>query len=447
MSFQWNSVKIPITERIIDNANPGYIDLGGLTGNDSVCLMVSVVVAQYAGATNTTVMSVEQSYDDSVTWVALSNTVTITGAGTWVWKHDNAANGQLAPKVRLKIAPPAGDTVLLSKVLRSFLPSNTATPAMTTPGAGGVATEATLAAIEALLVAKFDTATSGLNTSIQATTTAVGTVNTSLNTQVDTKTSVLNTNIQATTTALNTQVDTKTSVLDTSIQATTTALNTQVDTKTSVLNTSIQATTTAITSLDKGAGITTAATLRNVPASDAPHLLAPRHEAVTTPLAGRLSDGVDFLTSLAVAAAQLTFATVTKALHVVSTVTGWDGTTHREIAVDTSGNLKTVPAAALTRVVANPPLKWDYGTSPLLANTWTQVIAATATKATLMDVFDSSGEPIEISFDAGVTVAFQFSPGGNSQVPYTIPAGSTVHIRSANAVSTVGTYFLLNLLT
>lgn len=418
MSYQWSSVKIPITDRIVDNANPGYFDLGGLTGNDSVSLMVSVVVAQYAGATNTTIMSVEQSFDDSLTWVALSNTVTITGAGTWVWRHDNAANGQLAPKVRLKILPPAGDTVLLSKLVRTFLPSNTATPSVTTPGAGGIATEATLAAIEALLIAKFDTATSGLNTSIQATTTAV-----------------------------NTQVDTKTSTLNTSIQATTTAVNTQVDTKTSALNTSIQATTTAITSLDKGAGLTTAATLRNVPASDAPHLLAPRHEAVGTPLATRLSDGVDFLTSLAIAAAQLTFATAAKALHVISTMTGWDGATHREIAVDTSGNLKTVPVSSVERTVANPPLKNDYGTSPLLANTWTQIIAATATRARLMDVFDSSGEPIEISFDAGVTVAFQFSPGGNSQVPYTIPAGSTVHIRSLNAVNTSGTYFLLNLLT
>jgi hypothetical protein len=387
MSYQFSDIRIPMVDRIATNANPGIYDLGGLSGTDAVTLIVSAVVSGYVGA-GPAVFSLQQSWDDGVTWVTLPNTVNITGAGTFVWKHDTASNGQLSPKVRAVITPPGADQLALSKLKKTFSPSNTITPSAVPAGSGGGASEATLL--------------------------------------------VVNANVQA---------------VNTSVQATTTALNTQVDTKTSVLNTSIQATTTAITSLDKGAGVTSATTLRNVPASDAPHLLAPRHEAVGTPLAFRLSDATDFLTSLAVAAAQLTFATVTKALHVVSTMTGWDGATHREIAVDTAGNVKTIQSSGLERVVANPPLKRDYGTSPLLANTWTQIIAATTLKATLMDVFDSSGEPIEISFDAGATVAFQFSPGGNSQVPYAIPQGSTVHIRSVNAVNTVGTYFLLNLLT
>lgn len=47
-------------------------------------------------------------------------------------------------------------------------------------------------------------------------------------------------------------------------------------------------------SYDTGAGVVTANTLRNTPASDSPHLLATRHEAAATPLSGRLSDGSAF---------------------------------------------------------------------------------------------------------------------------------------------------------
>jgi len=80
-------------------------------------------------------------------------------------------------------------------------------------------------------------------------------------------------------------------------------------------------------------GASTANTLRTV--------LATRHEAVGTPLSQRLSDGVDFISSIAIAAAQLTFGAITKAFHTVSINMGWDGTDHREISVDTSGNIQT----------------------------------------------------------------------------------------------------------
>ena len=85
------------------------------------------------------------------------------------------------------------------------------------------------------------------------------------------------------------------------------------------------------------AGAVDATTIRNTPASDSPHLLATRHEAVTTPLAGRLTDGTDFISSEALAAAQKTVATSTKGIATVGVTLGWDGVTHRELAVSTVG--------------------------------------------------------------------------------------------------------------
>jgi hydrogenase maturation factor len=371
-NFQWVDIKLPTqVSRIITDTHPAQIQVGGLSGTDSCSLIISLKVGGYVGV-GPAVMSVQQTWDDGSTWIALPNTVNVTGVGTFIWRHDNAANGGLSPQVRVVITPPVGESLVIDKLKRTFSPSNTIVPPSIS--GGGAASEVTLSAINTLLqnesmaVLAAQTAYASATNAVRATSIILGWDATNV-------------------------------------------------THKELL-------------VDATGGLT-----------------LPKYEVVTTPLANRLSDGVDFLTSLAIAAAQTAYATVTKALHTVSVITGWDGTNHREIAVDTSGNLKTIPVSSVERTVANPPLKRDYGASPLLANTWTQIIASTATRARLMDVFDSSGEPIEISFDSGVTVAFQFSPGGNSQIPYTIPAGSTVDIRSLNAVNTVGTYFLLNLLT
>lgn len=64
--------------------------------------------------------------------------------------------------------------------------------------------------------------------------------------------------------------------------------------------------------------------------------------SVTAPIFSTLTDGVNAITAVALAAAQFTVSTVVKMLHVVSITMGWDGTTHRELAVDTSGQLKIV---------------------------------------------------------------------------------------------------------
>lgn len=87
------------------------------------------------------------------------------------------------------------------------------------------------------------------------------------------------------------------------------------------------------TTVDTNTGAATANTLRSV--------LATRHEAAATPLSLRESDGTNFLSSIALAAAQLTSGALTAIKMGASVIMGWDGTTHRELAVTTGGAIRT----------------------------------------------------------------------------------------------------------
>ena len=60
----------------------------------------------------------------------------------------------------------------------------------------------------------------------------------------------------------------------------------------------------------------------------------------TAPLGVRETNGTDWLGTVATAAAQLTFGIVAAVKQAAAVVMGWDGTTHREIAVETDGNIK-----------------------------------------------------------------------------------------------------------
>ena len=87
------------------------------------------------------------------------------------------------------------------------------------------------------------------------------------------------------------------------------------------------------TTVDTNSGAAGASTLRSV--------LATRHEAAATPLSLRESDGTNFLSSIALAAAQLTSGALTAIKMGASVIMGWDGTTHRELAVTTGGAIRT----------------------------------------------------------------------------------------------------------
>jgi len=81
--------------------------------------------------------------------------------------------------------------------------------------------------------------------------------------------------------------------------------------------------------LSYNSGAEDANTLRNV--------LATRHENVATPLSTRLSDGTDFISSVALPASRLNIASATKLLEAAAVMMGWDGTNHREVLLSNSG--------------------------------------------------------------------------------------------------------------
>ena len=68
--------------------------------------------------------------------------------------------------------------------------------------------------------------------------------------------------------------------------------------------------------------------------------LATDQATQTAPLGVRETDGTDWLGAIATAAAQLTFGAVNKVRQAASLILGWDGTTHRELRVETTGALR-----------------------------------------------------------------------------------------------------------
>lgn len=142
---------------------------------------------------------------------------------------------------------------------------------------------------------------------------------------------------------------------------------------------------------DFGAGAVSAQTVRNTPASDSPHLLATRHEAAATPLSVRISDGSAFES-------------------VQKKDQGYDG-------VDSVFR--------------------DYASSGLTAATWSEVIASTSSEAQEIEIFDSSGEVLELGFGAAASEVRQvyITPGGNGRIKLNVPAATRISVQCASNVN------------
>lgn len=166
-----------------------------------------------------------------------------------------------------------------------------------------------------------------------------------------------------------------------------------------------------------------------------------RHEAVATPLAGRLSDGTNFIGSEAITAAQKTLSTETSVLSVLSVGLGWDGVTHREIAVDTSGLTKTTAQT----VAASFQAKGEIDSTTLTA-VYQNVFTATSDLAALF-LFNSSNQTILVSLDAGVTdhyvlgaqQSFTLDAGTNNRH---IASGTDIRVKHDGAAPTGGTVII-----
>jgi hypothetical protein len=88
----------------------------------------------------------------------------------------------------------------------------------------------------------------------------------------------------------------------------------------------------------------------------------------------------------------------------------------------------------------------DYGSVNVTTGAYVQLIASTSAQATMLEIFDSSGQTLVLAVGAAASEVDQFyiNPGGNGQVQLLIPASSRVSIKAVTASATAG-YINLNL--
>jgi hypothetical protein len=82
----------------------------------------------------------------------------------------------------------------------------------------------------------------------------------------------------------------------------------------------------------------------------------------------------------------------------------------------------------------------DYGVTPVTIGAWVQLIASTSADINFLDIFDSSGEILELGTGAAAAEARRLliNPGGNGQIPLNIPAATRVSVRAVSANASVG---------
>lgn len=188
-----------------------------------------------------------------------------------------------------------------------------------------------------------------------------------------------------------------------------------------------------------GAGANSASVLRTTPATDAPHLLATRHEAAATPVSSRPSNGTNFAAFGAGAndATVMRTTPATDAPHLLAT-------RHEAAATPISVRLSdgsTFPANGLPgagRSKAHAPTRHDY-TSNVTTAAYTQLVASTSATAHKVQIFDSSGQTLVLAFGAGGAEVDQFFifPGG-VEIDYLVPVGTRVSIKAVSANATSG---------
>lgn len=143
-----------------------------------------------------------------------------------------------------------------------------------------------------------------------------------------------------------------------------------------------------------GAGANGATVIRTTVATDAPHLLATRHEAAATPISVRLSDGSSFPAN----------------------------------GLPTAG-----------RSVANAFFRNDYTGTSVTTLAYTQAVASTSAATHRLQIFDSSGQTMKLAVGAAGSEVDQIViPPGGIDCDLLIPINSRVSLKAVSAAATVG---------
>lgn len=102
-------------------------------------------------------------------------------------------------------------------------------------------------------------------------------------------------------------------------------------------------------------------------------------------------------------------------------------------------SLTSLAAPGPTRV-AFQKVRNVYSSTNVTTSAWVQLIASTTNPATAVEIFDSSGQTLQIGIGAaGLEVAqFYVFPGGNGLIIEGIPKSSRVSIKAVSATANTG---------
>ncbi len=139
-----------------------------------------------------------------------------------------------------------------------------------------------------------------------------------------------------------------------------------------------------------------------------------------------------------------TFRIVTMPVAPAATDT-FDVLRYRTPLLDANGN--QLVSGGATAVAYVDSAVTEYGTTPVTTGAWVQIIAALPSAASGVEIFDSSGEIMELGVGAAASEArvWVIQPGGNGRVPLTFASGARISLRAITASANVtGTYNILN---
>lgn len=112
------------------------------------------------------------------------------------------------------------------------------------------------------------------------------------------------------------------------------------------------------------------------------------------------------------------------------------------LQVDASGMLKVSAPSGLVLAGKSvvTTVRNDYTSTSVTTGAWVQLVASLGAAVTELEIFDSSGETLELGTGAAAaeTRLILVVPGGNGRVPVAIAAATRLSIRAVSATASVG---------
>lgn len=134
-------------------------------------------------------------------------------------------------------------------------------------------------------------------------------------------------------------------------------------------------------------------------------------------------------------AAPYTSGAAQQAQTVAAYLIGYNGATHREVQLTAAGGI--LVEQEVKNVIEAERI--DYSVTNVTTLAWTELVAVTSADIEWMDMFDSSGETLEIGVGAaGLEVQIGYVIPGGNRLNQLIPSGSRIAIRAVSADATIG---------